>query len=765
MEASNLAALNRAGPTEAAINHVVVWRMVRKHWAIALSTAAIIVVAVIFHTLGQKRIYQASATIQFDPHPPRPLGSNVEAVVELGAGSFWDVRDYYETQYKIIQSRRVSKAVVADLGLQHDAGFVLDLSPGEQPAEPFEALSEDMAATLLMSRLSVEPIKDSRLAVVRLEDANPERAQRVLNALLDTYITQNLEDARSATNSAADWLRAQVDKLKGQLESSEMALHDYKENKNILSVAFDDQSNMLRSEMQQLNEALTDVRTKREEIAARRAQLAKVAANDPNDLPASELLQSSLLQDLRRGYEDAVRDRDALKGAGKGVNHPEVLAADARVEATKSALLAEVRNIQGALDADLSIIQRQEGGLAGLFEQAKKQALELNLLEIEYNRLRRTKDNTEKLYSIVLERSKESDLAMMLRENNIRVVDRPLLPDYPIRPNVPVSVGLGVLFGLLVGGSFALALGLLDRSVKTPEDVEAELGLTCLGLLPEHEDSVLSRGRKRARRRGAPKPGGAPELVVHEDPTSAIAEAARTIRTNLVFMSPDHPYRTLLVTSAAPSEGKTTVACYIAVAMAQAGQRVLLIDCDLRRPRIHRVFGKTSEVGVTTALVEQNIDRSVHETIVPNLSILPAGPSAPNPAEIFHSESFKNLVKQAQERYDRVIIDSSPLMAVTDAAIVSTLVDGTVVVVRAFRTTKEVSRHAIRSLLDVGSKVAGAVLNAVNFHRHEYKYAYYYYKREGYYGREMDAGQGGTRGAPTSRREPSSEDASPPQPH
>lgn len=747
---------NDAAELSGGIDHVLVWRMVRKHWVLATVTAAIVTLAMVFHTLGQTKIYQAQATIQFDPHPPRPLGSNVEAVVELGAGNFWDIREYYETQYKILQSRRVSKAVVQDLGLAHDTSFLMNLAPGVTAPTPL-TVSDDVAASALMARITVEPLKDSRLAVIKLEDASPERAQLLLNAVLETYVRQNLDDAQSMTSSAADWLRGQVDNLKGELEGSEMKLHEYKQHKNILSVDLGDQSNMLREEMQQLNEALTTVRTHREEVAARHAELSKVKADDPTKLPASELLQSQLLQDLRRSHEEAIRDRLSLMGGGKGENHPDVLAATARVESTRAALLDEVKNIQGALAADLAIIGRQEAGLSGLFERAKKQAFDLNLLEIEYNRLRRTKENTEKLYALVLERSKESDLSLMLRENNIRILDRPLVPDVPIRPEVPLNVALGLLAGILLGATFAIGLGLLDRTIKTPEDMENEFGLTFLGLLPETASQGKLELRRRGKRRPGTIPGGPPELLVHNDPLSSTAEAARSIRTNLLFMAPDRPYRRLLVTSAAPSEGKTTVACFIATAMAQAGQRVVLIDCDLRRPRVHRVFGKTTELGVTTALIGRPVDEVIQDTGVPNLSVITAGPIAPDPTELLHSDRFKVFLDDVSRRFDRVIIDSSPLIAVTDSAILSTLVDGTVVVVRAFKTTREVLRAALRGLYDVGTKPAGAVLNAVNFDRHEYRYSYYYYRREGYYGDDAVPSK-----KPAQKR---AEEASPPPPN
>ncbi len=718
---------------EQAFTLVETWRTIRKYWATAVGTAIAIALGVTFFTLGQRKIYQAASTVQFDPTPPRPLGKDIDTVVDMGAGSYWNNREYYETQYKVIQSMRVALAVARQLDLPHDAAFLRNAPPGGA-AEP-TPVSLEQAAQVVRNRLSVEPVRDSRLALVRYEDANPERAQRVLATLVDTYIEQNLDDALESTTSAADWLRGQLDKLKGDLDTSEMSLHEFKLSKNILSVAFDDQSNMLREEMKQLSDALTSVRTRREELLARRAELFKISADDPNRLPANEMLQSVLLQALRQRYEDAVRDRDGLLGGGKGPHHPDTETAEARVGAARTALLAEVRNIQGGIDRDFAVTSRQETGLSGLFEKAKKQAMELNLLEIEYNRLRRTKENTEKLYQLVLERTKESDLARMMRVNNLRVVDRPLVPRSPLRPNVPVNIAVGIAAGIFLGIVAALGQSLFDRTLKTPDDIERDLGAAFLGLLPII-DTQSKRGAYYGRRRPRKAPSvtsGKSELIVHDMPGSGIAEAARAVRTNLMFMSPDAPQKYLLVSSASPEEGKTTVACCIAIAMAQAGQRVLLLDCDLRRPRVHRVFDKPLGVGVTTALLDPSIvTDELIATSIPNLSVLPAGPIPPNPAELFHSERFKKLLHLLGERFDRVIIDSPPVVAVTDAAILGTLADACVLVVRAFRTRREVAREALRLFAGVGAKTAGVVLNSVDLERHEYKYYHYYYRRDAY---------------------------------
>jgi polysaccharide biosynthesis transport protein len=733
------------------IQNVFALQALRKYWATASATVVLVMLGTVFYTLGQKKIYEAQATVMFDPRPPRPLGSRVESVVDMGAGSFWNNQEYYETQYQIIRSRQVALAVVRELGLQHDPSFLSNLPDGEEVrADGLKELEPERAAEVLRGRLEVVPVRDSRLATLKFRDASPRRAQRILQTLVDTYVDRNLESALQSTSSATDWLRGQLDTLKKDLEGNELALHEYKKENDILSLAFDDKVSMLSEEMGHINAELTRAKAALTGVAARRSVLSTVPTQDPTAIQSSELLQSPLLNTLRSQYELALRDRDSLLGTGKGRNHPDVAAAERRVEAARKPILKEITNIKRAVDRDVAALSRQVGGLKGMLEKARTQAHEHNKLEIEYNRLRRQKENTEKLYSLVLERTKEADLTQMLRINNISIVDSPLAPTAPVHPRVPLNLAFGLFIGIVLGVGSALGRGLLDRTLKVPDEVEDELGLPCLGLLPGMDDTSAQKATyynkraKRKRGRRVDQNDGRPELIVHNAPLSSVAEAARTIRTNLMFMSPDNPLKTLLVSSAGPSEGKTTVACCIATAMAQAGQRVALIDCDLRRPRVHRIFGFSSDRGVTTALLEDSVADVVRETEVPNLFVIPAGPIPPHPAELFHTEKFKGFLKDVEAEFDCVIIDSPPVAAVTDPTVLSTLVDGTVLVVRAYKTRKELARHAVRSLLSVGGNVSGVVLNDVDFSKMEYKYSYYYYRRDEYYSPDAP---GSSRGA------------------
>jgi polysaccharide biosynthesis transport protein len=299
----------------------------------------------------------------------------------------------------------------------------------------------------------------------------------------------------------------------------------------------------------------------------------------------------------------------------------------------------------------------------------------------------------------------------------------------------------------LLGFGIAWLREQLDSTIKTPDDVEKKLGLTFLGLLPEVQAAdVAGRSTRRRRRRDSATDtgtNGPPELIVHHRPLSGVSEAARSIRTNLMFMNPDKPFKKILVSSAAPAEGKTTVACSIAIAFAQGGQRVCIVDCDLRRPRLHRIFVRAGDAGVTSVLVGQaTLDEVAKPTSIPNLWSIPAGPLPPNPADLLHSERFRNFICDLSDRFDRIIIDSPPIIAVTDSAIISTLVDAAVFVIRAFKTGKYLSAQGLRSLRDVEAPVVGAVLNAVDINHHEYNYYYFYYKRDGYYARGGPGGSG-----------------------
>jgi capsular exopolysaccharide synthesis family protein len=700
-------------------------KALRKHW---LSVLAVVLAALgvgVLYAKAQTRVYEAVTLIEISPNVPEPLEQDGKSILNLGAGVAWDPHEYYETQYRILSSTRVLGEVARRLELASDRMYL-----GLGPSAPRPTLEQ--ATNALRGQVTIDPVKYSELVQIRVADVSPSRAARISDVVAEAYIDQNLQAAVNASSESVVWLEGQLDHVKRDLEQGENALFEFKQRNDLPSTSINEASNMLRVEMQELDTALTHARTKKAEVAARAAELAKVGTDNPDALPASELLASSFLQTMRTQYQEASRERSALAAEGKGENHPLVKRAAEKVEEARAALLAEVRNIQGSVERDLAVVGREEQTEAELFEATRRRAVELNMKEIEYHRLDRVREENEKLYEMLLQRMKEADLGRMMRVNNVRIVDRATEPTVPSRPRVSVIIAVSLLVGLLCGIGLAWAREQLDSSLKTQTDVEQTLGATFLGLLPDIGDARISKVLHR-RRRASAAPVPRFELVVHDRPLSGVAEAARSIRTNLTFMNPDRPLRRILVTSAGPSEGKTTVACSLAIAFAQGGQRVCIIDGDLRRPRLHHIFDRHGDPGVTNLLVgEATVDEIVKPTGIDKLSCVPAGLTPPTPADMLGSERFRRFLADVSERFDRIVIDSPPVVAITDSVVLSTLVDGTVFVARAFRTARHLSAQGLRALTDVGAPVAGVVLNAVDVSRHEYGYYYHRYYRDGY---------------------------------
>ncbi len=709
----------------------MVRRVVRKHWPFLVVSIVLSTAMALFYGKSQPKVYEAAALLEFDPDVIRPLGNKQDPMV--GWSAVWDTQSYYETQYRVMVSNRVLGVVVRDLGLQTDADFW-----GFKPSAPIPL---DDTINTLRGHTSIEPVKGSRLVNIRIEHTSPGQARRLADAMSRAYIAQNLEKTVSATSDTLVWLSTQLDHFHGELESTENQLHEFKKRNELPSSSLEEVSKQVREEMHEYDNALTHTRMRKQELAARHSELSKISPDNVDEVPSSELLSNTFLGGLRTNYQAAVRERRELIAEGKGDNHPSVKKTDEKVSQAHQMLYEEIKNIQGAVGRDLAIMQRQEAGELNLYEASRKKAVELNLKELEYHRLDRLRAQNERLYGVLLEQTKEADLRRMMNTNNIRLVDGAPEPKSPIRPKVPMITGIGTLVGLFVGIALMFLRDQADRSLKTPEDIDQRLGVAFLGLLPDVEvEGAPGANGKRKKSKGPRRPVtteamGPPELVAHHRPMSTIAEAARTIRTNVMFMNPDNPHRRLLVTSAAPSEGKTTVACTLAISLAQSGQRVCILDCDLRRPRLHRVFDRVGDAGLTNVLLgDATIDEVVQPTEVPNLSCVPSGPIPPNPAEIVHSERFRKFLDGLGERFDRVIIDSPPLMAVTDATIAAKLVDGVIMVVRAFKTSSDIAEQGLRALRDVDAPIVGVVLNAVDFDNSAYAYAYsyYYYRREGY---------------------------------
>ncbi|MCP4598932.1 MAG: polysaccharide biosynthesis tyrosine autokinase, partial [Proteobacteria bacterium] len=526
----------------------------------------------------------------------------------------------------------------------------------------------------------------------------------------------------------------------------------YKEENGILSISLEDRQNILTAQMTAAATKLTEARANRIEIGSRKKAISQVINSDDSmAIPLDAINSNTLIQQLKQKYGELSQEYDELSER-YGDNFPDMIELKAKLKRIRKDITREVKNILSAVDAELVAARSTEVGLKKTLDDFRNQALELTQKELKYSRLSREKRNNEKVYDLLLGRSKEADLSRLLRVNNVHILDPALLPQFPIKPRLNLNLALSLVIGLLLGLGLAMLVEFADRTVKTQDDIEA-CGVAFLGIIPSMDISSTNSGNygyyakhgkgKKHKRKKVKHPEQTDEkglvnhdLFVHDYPKSQVAESCRAIRTNLLFMSADNPAKRILITSPSPQEGKTTVAVNLAIAMAQSGSKVLLVDTDMRRPRVHKAFGIQSRVGMSTLILgESTIEESVNKTDIPNLYVLTCGPAPPNPAELMLTESFIRVFDQLSENYDRVIFDSPPVAVVTDAAILSKLVDGTLLIVKSLQTTREAAKHAVSVLADIDANILGAVLNDLDLSNRKYgqHYYYYYYKKYGYY--------------------------------
>ncbi len=734
-------------------------RIVRRRWLLITLTVLVSVGLTAFVTLRMVKIYRATSTIRIETQAPQVLGRDVEDVVEMGTGSFWSNVEYYETQYKIIESRDVAMRVVREFRLNEDPAF---LGVPKERRHTFKPASVEEAAVILQGMLTVDPVKDSRLVRIHVDNRDPKRAQLYTNAVAIAYRDKNLESMLQSTVDAVDWLSNQLDEAHKQLSESENNIRDYKKKNGILSISLEERQNILTSQMTAAATQLTEAQGKRIEVEARKAAIAEVVrASDPMATPIDAINSNELIQQLKQRHGELSQELSELKER-YGDNFPRIVELKAKLGGIRQDIKREVENILLAVDAELAAARSAEKGLKRTLDGYRKKAMDLTQKELAYNRLAREKENNEKIYDLLLGRSKEADLSRLLRVNNVHILDPALLPEAPIKPRLNLNLALSLVIGLLLGLGLAMLVELTDKTLKTQSDIE-DLGLAFLGIIPSIDASSANQDnygayakygkgkrKKRSQKKKHPKSGdGKPgpqsvnhDLFVNDFPKSQVAESCRAIRTNLLFMSADQPAKRILITSPSPQEGKTTVAINLAITMAQSNSKVLLVDTDMRRPRVHKAFGIRPRIGISTVILgESSLDESIIKTDIPNLDILTCGPTPPNPAELMHTDSFVRVVGELTERYDRVIFDSPPVAVVTDAAILSKLVDGTVLIMKCLKTTRDSAKHATHVLMDIEANILGAVLNDLDLSNRKYgkHYYYYYYKKYGYYYAESEA--------------------------
>jgi succinoglycan biosynthesis transport protein ExoP len=698
----------------------------RRKWLIVGVTAVMVLVGTI-HTLRQPKIYAASTSLIIDVAAPRVLDTDVKEVMGDERSNYWANKEYYQTQNEVITSRAVASRVVDRLGLRNDPAF-LGVEGIQDPEARKKAMASIDAVALVRSRINVVPSANSRVVRIAVEDLDPNRAALLANEVAEAYIAENLALRLKTTEGASAWLEERLSELGSRASTSELDLYKFKRSADVLSMSIEGkgppQPSTAKLAYDKYMAEIINVRTK---IAALQARVEAMRQLRKSASPEAEHWAEGLaeagegaLRDLRT---KVLEQRTACVELSERylAEHPKMQECQQKLAVLQQELRRSLENLVRGAETDLAAAQANERNLLALVAESKAQAFELTEKEIAYQKLQREAENDQRLYELVLKRFKELELSGLLRTSNVRVLDPALPNPAPVRPKTRSAVILFFLLGLMGGGVLVVGLEFLDASVASRADVEERLGLSFIGAMPplKAED------------------GSPTDLFIHRHPRSPAAEMCRAIRTNLLFMSPDKPFRTVVVSSAGPSEGKSTVVINLGMVMAQTGTRVLLMDTDMRRPRLHKAFGVPDDTGVSSLVVgEGSLEGAIKSTDVPNLFVLPCGPLPPNPAELLHTRAFSELLGKLRERFDCILLDSPPLGPVSDALVLSKQADGILLVLKAGGTHRDQAKRAIRSLRDVKAHVIGALLNHVDVRGGRSEYSAYNYYRS--YGGERD---------------------------
>jgi capsular exopolysaccharide synthesis family protein len=662
--------------------------VLRYRW-VAAAAFALVFGAATVHAWWQTPLYRATVRLLIELEDERAMA--IEGVGPTRALDYYqDPEPYFQTQYRILTGRDLASRVASTL------------------AEAGEGASGrgDLAG-IVMSSVTVEPVRASHLVDVSFVSGDPAFAARAVNTLADEYVVQNLDLRRQNIARSLSWLSEELVRQKQLVEASERAMAQYREEHDALSL--EDRQNIVLARLNQLNEAATRARTNRAQKESLYRRLESLGPSAPPDsIPG--ILQNTYLQTVKAQVAELERRR-ALLSERYGDKHPEILTVNASIDDARRQLRLELAKAVDAIRHDYESALLEEGTLAAALDEQKDIATALDRKSVAYTVLQREAETNRELYQTLLRREKELQVLSSSRGNNVRVVETASVPGAPFSPNLRRSAGLGALVGLLVALGLALGLDHLNDTIRTPDDVSRRLGLPFLGLIPavrgHHSRPVLSG-------------------------SSDFGEAIRALRTSLALSHRTSGSAVVVVTSAQPLEGKTTTACNLALALAYGGARVLLIDADLRRPGIHTGLGLENARGLSDLLSGQaRITDSVQRLAEPALWVMTAGQPPLNPSELLASARMDELMAQVRTGpFDWVIVDTPPVLAVTDASIVARWASGVAFVVGSEMTRGRLAERAVETLAAARPQYIGAVLNRVDVRSNRY----YYAERYGYSG-------------------------------
>ncbi|MFZ0922419.1 MAG: polysaccharide biosynthesis tyrosine autokinase [Candidatus Acidiferrales bacterium] len=710
------------------LDHLIV---LRKHQWMILTFLLLVVAIVTIASFKMKPVYVASARVEVDPENSNTLPFQDNSSFE----EYVDLDNYIETQTKIIQSQTLAMDTIRTLDLPRYPEFGGDpkglVNAGPNQKEP-PILGD------FLGRLAVSRVPNSRLIEVQFAAEDPQLAARVVNAHLENYKEHNFKSRYDATMQASDFLSSELEELRIKMEKSDAAEVAYERKNQIWMV--DTTQNTTTQKLSALSNALTAVQT---QLAEKEATYELAHSDSGGSLAAVESNQA--VQDLNKTkLQLDAQYAEALTQFGPNWPKVQVLKAqdDAIAAQLKTAKAEAVRQI----DNEYHQIETRESLLERDLNRQEALADTMAQRLVEYNMLKHDAESNKELYDGLLQKLKEAGISAGLRSSNIRIVDPALVPSTPARPQKARNILLAFLIGLVGGVGLAFLREYLDNTVKSPDDVQNLTGLPCLAVVPSFAGRNGSRSLARISRQAGANANGDSrvELISLQQPKSLVSEAFRALRTSLLLSQAEHPPQVILVTSALPREGKTTSAANLAITLAQLGDRTLLMDSDLRKPGIRRALnlpnGHGRDIGLSSYLagVAPLHDIIVPHPTVPNLDAIPTGPIPPNPADLLSSHRMAEAIDDLRQHYKFVVIDSPPIMAATDAVILSALTDGVLLVVWSNETPKEAFSRTRDLLAAVKGQLLGVVLNAVDSGAPDYYYSYRYYPYSYGYGEDEE---------------------------
>jgi succinoglycan biosynthesis transport protein ExoP len=762
-------------------------RAIRKHLWLILGITLIVTMLVTISVARRPDIFSAQARVQVDLESNPASGAGAKTGTVVINSSITDPA-YFNTQLQNLTSLGLLRRVVKTLDLEHNDAFLhanreqnrstwqsilrmfglgkkdeerreklddeLPLTSAVAPATAREDLVEakrlDPYVRMLQANLKVEPVretrtssysKDTRLIDISYSHTDPQLAAKVVNAISDTFVFSNLEKKTETNASSGDFLQKRVAELQSQIRNAEERLVNYAKGHQILSL--DGGQNTVVERLSGLNQQLLQAENERKlaEAEYRAAQApgaaSALASRDAKQLNDLEDKLGALKQKRQELLVENTEEWPEVKETNQQIAVIEKQVAELRSRTTSDL----TKNLETKYKQALA----REKAVAEAFNRQRGETLNQNEAAINYRIIQQEIETNKQLLDGLLQRSKENDVVLAGTPNNIYVVDYAVTPDAPIGPQRIRTIIMGLFMALAGGIGLAIFLQYMNDSVRSTEDVERWLRLPSIGVIPRigagsaKKRLLPSRALQRRSNNGVE---GSPELLTNMEGRSALAEAYRHLRTSVLLSSAGRAPRTLLVTSSMPAEGKTTTAVNTALSLAQTGASVLIIDADMRRPRVHSIFGMDNHRGLSTILSSDMSEAEMLALIVQHdesgLNLLPSGAIPPNPAELLGSEQMRRLIETLEQSFNHIIIDSPPVGSFTDGVLASTLVDGVLLVVHSGKTSRSVARRTRQILQDVGAKVFGVVLNNVNLREHDHYY-YQSYQSQGYYKTEAGA--------------------------